>query len=200
MSVPKAKGLSKLKKKHFRVKHQKVKLFRASEPLLSVFMWGVNHTVSSIHSISLFLSIPSPCFLSPISFQFLRFCNEKKPYSDFVRLSQDLSKIGEFEGLYMDSVWIRLSLSLVKCLSLKHRLVQCDSNMIDMGPQTVVRKCTPKNFTLVRGYSRSWANPRPEMHAQESYSCQRILYSRSWASQSARAKADRPQNPHVIQS
>jgi hypothetical protein len=39
-------GLSKLKKKHFRVKHQKVKLFRASEPLLSVFMWGVNHTVS----------------------------------------------------------------------------------------------------------------------------------------------------------
>ena len=39
-------GLSKLKKKHFRVKHQKVKLFRANEPLLSVFMWGVNHTVS----------------------------------------------------------------------------------------------------------------------------------------------------------
>lgn len=41
-----ASGLSKLKKKHFRVKHQKVKLFRANEPLLSVFMWGVNHTVS----------------------------------------------------------------------------------------------------------------------------------------------------------
>lgn len=40
-------GLSKLKKKHFRVKHQKVKLFRANEPLLSVFMWGVNHTVSA---------------------------------------------------------------------------------------------------------------------------------------------------------
>lgn len=34
-----------LKKKHFRVKHQKVKLFRANEPLLSVFMWGINHTV-----------------------------------------------------------------------------------------------------------------------------------------------------------
>lgn len=42
-------GLSKLKKKHFRVKHQKVKLFRANEPLLSVFMWGVNHTVSVHH-------------------------------------------------------------------------------------------------------------------------------------------------------
>lgn len=38
-------GLSKLKKKHFKLKHQKVKLFRANEPLLSVFMWGVNHTV-----------------------------------------------------------------------------------------------------------------------------------------------------------
>lgn len=44
MSVP-STGLSKLKKKHIRVKHQKVKLFRANEPLLSVFMWGVNHTV-----------------------------------------------------------------------------------------------------------------------------------------------------------
>lgn len=47
MSLPTTQGaLSKLKKKHFRVKHQKVKLFRANEPLLSVFMWGVNHTVS----------------------------------------------------------------------------------------------------------------------------------------------------------
>lgn len=35
-----------IKKKHFRVKHQKVKLFRANEPILSVFMWGINHTVS----------------------------------------------------------------------------------------------------------------------------------------------------------
>ncbi|KAG0719080.1 Phosphatidylinositol 5-phosphate 4-kinase type-2 alpha [Chionoecetes opilio] len=35
---------SKLKKKAMRVKHQKVKLFRANEPFLSVFMWGVNHT------------------------------------------------------------------------------------------------------------------------------------------------------------
>lgn len=34
-----------IKKKHFRVKHQKVKLFRANEPILSVFMWGINHTV-----------------------------------------------------------------------------------------------------------------------------------------------------------
>lgn len=39
-------GLSKLKKKHIGVKRQKVKLFRANEPLLSVLMWGVNHTVS----------------------------------------------------------------------------------------------------------------------------------------------------------
>lgn len=49
MSVaPMQGGLSKLKKKHFRVKHQKVKLFRANEPILSVLMWGVNHTVSPL--------------------------------------------------------------------------------------------------------------------------------------------------------
>lgn len=48
MSFPSTgQGLSKLKKKHFRVKHQKVKLFRANEPFLSVFMWGINHTVST---------------------------------------------------------------------------------------------------------------------------------------------------------
>lgn len=41
-----------LKKKHFRVKHQKVKLFRANEPLLSVLMWGVNHTVSHLRILS----------------------------------------------------------------------------------------------------------------------------------------------------
>lgn len=47
MSLPSTgQGLSKLKKKHFRVKHQKVKLFRANEPFLSVLMWGINHTVS----------------------------------------------------------------------------------------------------------------------------------------------------------
>lgn len=45
MSLP---GPSKLKKKHFRVKHQKVKLFRANEPFLSVLMWGINHTVGEL--------------------------------------------------------------------------------------------------------------------------------------------------------
>lgn len=37
---------TKTKKKHFVA--QKVKLFRASDPLLSVLMWGVNHSVSFI--------------------------------------------------------------------------------------------------------------------------------------------------------
>lgn len=36
---------TKTKKKHFVA--QKVKLFRASDPLLSVLMWGVNHSVSA---------------------------------------------------------------------------------------------------------------------------------------------------------
>lgn len=41
-----------LKKKHFRVKHQKVKLFRANEPLLSVLMWGINHTINELQHVS----------------------------------------------------------------------------------------------------------------------------------------------------
>lgn len=41
---------TKTKKKHFVA--QKVKLFRASDPLLSVVMWGVNHSVSHIFSVS----------------------------------------------------------------------------------------------------------------------------------------------------
>jgi 1-phosphatidylinositol-5-phosphate 4-kinase len=45
-AMPASMPSIKLKKKHIRVKHQKVKLFRASEPILSVFMWGINHTVS----------------------------------------------------------------------------------------------------------------------------------------------------------
>lgn len=39
-------SMPKMIKKKFRVKHQKVKLFRANEPILSVFMWGINHTVN----------------------------------------------------------------------------------------------------------------------------------------------------------
>lgn len=41
--VPVMASKTKTKKKHFVA--QKVKLFRASDPLLSVLMWGVNHSV-----------------------------------------------------------------------------------------------------------------------------------------------------------
>lgn len=43
-AAPVSASKTKTKKKHFI--GQKVKLFRASEPILSVLMWGVNHTVS----------------------------------------------------------------------------------------------------------------------------------------------------------
>ncbi|XP_058798724.1 phosphatidylinositol 5-phosphate 4-kinase type-2 alpha isoform X2 [Phymastichus coffea] len=56
-------GLSKLKKKHFRVKHQKVKVFRANEPLLSVFMWGVNHTINELSHVNI------PVMLLPDDFR-----------------------------------------------------------------------------------------------------------------------------------
>ena len=51
MSTPvsKSKIMSlKSKKKHIKTVTQKVKLFRAKDPLMSVFMWGVNHTVSDV--------------------------------------------------------------------------------------------------------------------------------------------------------
>ncbi|BES92664.1 unnamed protein product [Nesidiocoris tenuis] len=56
-------GLSKWKKKHFRVKHQKVKLFRANEPILSVFMWGVNHTINELSHVTI------PVMLLPDDFR-----------------------------------------------------------------------------------------------------------------------------------
>ncbi|XP_054267535.1 phosphatidylinositol 5-phosphate 4-kinase type-2 alpha isoform X2 [Macrosteles quadrilineatus] len=64
MSVAQVQGgLSKLKKKHFRVKHQKVKLFRANEPILSVFMWGVNHTINELSHVTI------PVMLLPDDFR-----------------------------------------------------------------------------------------------------------------------------------
>uniref|UniRef100_T1JNX9 1-phosphatidylinositol-5-phosphate 4-kinase n=1 Tax=Strigamia maritima TaxID=126957 RepID=T1JNX9_STRMM len=50
-------------KKKLKVKHQKVKLFRANEPLLSVFMWGVNHTIRELAHVSI------PVMLMPDDFK-----------------------------------------------------------------------------------------------------------------------------------
>jgi hypothetical protein len=56
-------GLSITKTKHIKVKHPKRKLYRASEPLLSVFMWGINHTVRELAYISI------PVMLMPDDFR-----------------------------------------------------------------------------------------------------------------------------------
>jgi len=42
------------KKKRFRVMSQKVKVFRSKNPLLSVLMWGVSHSVSMISAFVFF--------------------------------------------------------------------------------------------------------------------------------------------------
>ncbi len=52
-------GISVTKTKHIKVKHPKRKLYRASEPLLSVFMWGINHTVRELTHISIPVSFAS---------------------------------------------------------------------------------------------------------------------------------------------
>jgi 1-phosphatidylinositol-5-phosphate 4-kinase len=56
-------GQSKTKTKRFKVKHPKRKLFRASEPLLSVFMWGVNHSVRELQHVH------APVMLMPDDFR-----------------------------------------------------------------------------------------------------------------------------------
>jgi len=54
---------TKCKKKHFKPKHQKSKLFRANEPLISVFMWGINHTVNELNHVNI------PVMLMPGDFR-----------------------------------------------------------------------------------------------------------------------------------
>ena len=63
MSSEIMEGLSTTKTKKFRVKHPKRKLYRSSEPLLSVFMWGINHTVRELSHISI------PVMLMPDDFR-----------------------------------------------------------------------------------------------------------------------------------
>ena len=53
----------KTKTKRFKPKHQKTKLFRASEPLLSVLMWGVNHTINELTHVNI------PVVLMPDDFK-----------------------------------------------------------------------------------------------------------------------------------
>ena len=61
--TPVMEGQSKTKTKRFKVKHPKRKLFRASEPLLSVFMWGVNHSVRELQHVH------APVMLMPDDFR-----------------------------------------------------------------------------------------------------------------------------------
>ncbi|CAH1789905.1 unnamed protein product [Owenia fusiformis] len=53
----------KKKKKHLKAVHQKVKLFRANEPLLSVFMWGINHSINGLSHVNI------PVMLMPDDFK-----------------------------------------------------------------------------------------------------------------------------------
>lgn len=63
-SVGKSKIMSlKSKKKHIKTVTQKVKLFRAKDPLMSVFMWGVNHTLHELQHVSI------PVLLMPEDFK-----------------------------------------------------------------------------------------------------------------------------------
>ncbi|XP_014674644.1 PREDICTED: phosphatidylinositol 5-phosphate 4-kinase type-2 alpha-like [Priapulus caudatus] len=51
------------KKKHIKAVSQKKRLFRANEPLLSVFMWGINHTINELSHVNI------PVMLLPDDFK-----------------------------------------------------------------------------------------------------------------------------------
>jgi len=55
--------MTKSKTKKFKVKHPKRKLFRSHDPLLSVLMWGVNHTVRELQHVNV------PVMLMPDDFR-----------------------------------------------------------------------------------------------------------------------------------
>ncbi|XP_040402684.1 phosphatidylinositol 5-phosphate 4-kinase type-2 alpha isoform X3 [Anser cygnoides] len=59
--APALASKTKTKKKHFVA--QKVKLFRASDPLLSVLMWGVNHSINELSHVQI------PVMLMPDDFK-----------------------------------------------------------------------------------------------------------------------------------
>ncbi|XP_023334787.1 phosphatidylinositol 5-phosphate 4-kinase type-2 alpha isoform X2 [Eurytemora carolleeae] len=56
-------GALKTKTKRFKVKHPKRKIFRSKDPFLSVFMWGVNHTVKELQHVHV------PVMLMPDDFR-----------------------------------------------------------------------------------------------------------------------------------
>ncbi|XP_031630585.1 phosphatidylinositol 5-phosphate 4-kinase type-2 beta [Contarinia nasturtii] len=56
-------SMPRMIRRKFRVKHQKVKLFRANEPILSVFMWGINHTINELSHVNI------PVMLLPDDFR-----------------------------------------------------------------------------------------------------------------------------------
>ncbi|KAM4699733.1 phosphatidylinositol 5-phosphate 4-kinase type-2 gamma [Discoglossus pictus] len=59
--LPTTTAKTKTKKKHF--VQQKVKVFRGSDPLISVFVWGVNHSVNELNQ------VPVPVMLLPDDFK-----------------------------------------------------------------------------------------------------------------------------------
>ncbi|KAK2188165.1 hypothetical protein NP493_142g01024 [Ridgeia piscesae] len=56
-------GAAKQKKKHLKTVSQKLRLFRAKDPCQSVFMWGINHSISELKH------IPAPPMLMPDDFK-----------------------------------------------------------------------------------------------------------------------------------
>ena len=53
----KAKSAKSGTKRHYKVKQQKKRFIRSKDPILSVFMWGIQHSVSLLNTVNIFSSL-----------------------------------------------------------------------------------------------------------------------------------------------
>ena len=94
--------MASIKTKNIKVKHPKRKLYRASEPLLSVFMWGINHTVRELSHISIPVMLMPDDFraFTKIKVDSFAFNKENLPSHFKVRylIDNKISKLNFYDG------------------------------------------------------------------------------------------------------
>lgn len=118
---------TKTKKKHFVA--QKVKLFRASDPLLSVLMWGINHSVSQTCNFFLCLC---PLLINELEFtrkeKFSRLCLATDNCICWIHALQDHQRSALIFCCLTFSLWNNILFCSLKHLQL-HVLKACEPNL-----------------------------------------------------------------------
>lgn len=118
----------KTKSKKVKAVQQKKKLFRANEPLLSVFMWGVNYSVSSNFFAYWILSLS--LWIIYYHFHVHQFNDQSMMAKWWVVVSYNL--LSRYMMIYYHSIYdIILSLSTILCILLVQSLTSfCDMRLV----------------------------------------------------------------------